>query len=127
MDFSNQNGGAMGLAMVFEQRHQPDSAAKYYQYAYAMNDSVYAQMATEEVARMQAMYDYSRHQQIASKKTEEARIERTNRYLAVGVIIILLLLFSVIVIRFIRKEKKGLTLYRETLGELKSVRSKETP
>ena len=123
LDFSNQNGGALGLAMVFEQRHQPDSAAKYYQYAYAMNDSVYAQMATEEVARMQAMYDYSRHQQIASKKTEEARIERTNRYLAVGVIIIFLLLFSVIVIRFIRKEKKGLTLYRETLGELKSVRS----
>ena len=123
LDFSNQNGGALGLAMVFEQRHQPDSAAKYYQYAYAMNDSVYAQMATEEVARMQAMYDYSRHQQIASKKTEETRIERTNRYLAVGVIIILLLLFSVIVIRFIRKEKKGLTLYRETLGELKSVRS----
>ena len=80
-DFNNQNGGAFGLAMVFEQRHMPDSAAKYYQYAYAMNDSMYAQMATETISRTQALYNYSRHQQIAEKEARNA--ERARHYVFV--------------------------------------------
>ena len=71
-DFNNQNGGALGLAMLYEQRHIPDSAAKYYQYAYAMNDSMYAQKTTETIERMQSMYDYSRHQELARKESERA-------------------------------------------------------
>ena len=46
--------------------------AKYYQYAYAMNDSVYAHQTTETIERMQAMYDYSRHQEIAHQEKEKA-------------------------------------------------------
>ena len=80
-DFNNQNGGALGLAMVFEQRHIPDSAAKYYQYAYAMNDSMYAQMTTETISRTQALYNYSRHQQIAD--TEARNAERARHYVFV--------------------------------------------
>ena len=71
-DYNNQNGGALGLAMLYEQRHIPDSAAKYYRYAYAMNDSMYAQKTTETIERMQSMYDYSRHQELARKESERA-------------------------------------------------------
>ena len=89
-DFNNQNGGALGLAMVYEQRHIPDSAAKYYQYAYAMNDSMYTQMTTSEVERMQAMYDYSSHQEAARKAELKAERTRTLLFvlLAAGVIVI---------------------------------------
>jgi hypothetical protein len=52
----------------------PDSMAKYYQYAYAMNDSVYAHQTTETIGRMQAMYDYSRHQNIAHQEKEKATL-----------------------------------------------------
>ena len=124
-DFNNQNGGALGLAMVYEQRHQSDSAAKYYQYAYAMNDSMYAQMTTSEVERMQAMYDYTRLQEVARQKTEEARTEKINRQIAVGIILVIVLFFGLITFYLIRKEKKGLDNYRKALKELKSVRSEK--
>ena len=68
----------------------PDSSAKYYQYAYAMNDSMYAQMATDEVARMQAMYNYTRHQETARKAEQKAERTRTLLFvlLAAGLIVI---------------------------------------
>ena len=77
-DFNNQNAGAFGLAELFTLLHRPDSAAKYYQYAYAMNDSMYAQMTTSEVERMQAMYDYTRHQETARKAEQKAEQAKTG-------------------------------------------------
>lgn len=71
-DFNNQNAASRGLALLFQKTHQPDSAAKYALYSYAMNDSVYAQMATKDVEQMQAMYDYSRNQTLAEQAKEKA-------------------------------------------------------
>ena len=73
-DFDNQHAAAKGLSELYQQLHQPDSMAKYYQYAYAMNDSVYAHQTTETLERMQAMYDYSRHQNIAHQEKEKATL-----------------------------------------------------
>ncbi len=123
LDFSNQNGGALGLAMVFEQRHQPDSAAKYYQYAYAMNDSVYAQMATEEVARMQAMYDYSRHQETARKKSEEAMQERLKWQLALSVLLLGVVLAIFAGNHIYKRRKLNLRKYRSKLEQLEKAQT----
>ena len=71
-DFNNQNAAALGLAQVYVQRHQTDSAAKYALYAYAMNDSVYHHEATAEVARMKSLFDYSRYERQAQKERERA-------------------------------------------------------
>ena len=71
-DFNNQNAGSRGLALLFQQTHRPDSAAKYALYSYAMNDSVYAHMATQEVERMKAMYDFTYHKNLAEQKENEA-------------------------------------------------------
>ena len=91
-DFNNQNAGAYGLAMVYEQRHQADSAAKYYRYAYAMNDSMYAQKATTTVERMQALYDYTRHQEHAHLAMVRAsRIEKMV-WICFGIILLLILI-----------------------------------
>ena len=122
-DFNNQNGGALGLAKVYEQRHQPDSAAKYYQYAYAMNDSMYAQMTTSEVERMQAMYDYTRHQEMTRKESEKALLER-NKWL----LTMLLLLFCVSVASFIiynlyKEKKESKKRYAITLEKLERTQS----
>ncbi|MBQ9186239.1 MAG: hypothetical protein IJ144_00260, partial [Prevotella sp.] len=87
-DFNNQNGGALGLAMLYEQRHIPDSAAKYYQYAYAMNDSMYAQKTTETIERMQSMYDYSRHQEMARKESERASQASRRFWIILSVLLI---------------------------------------
>ena len=87
-DFNNQNGGALGLAMLYEELHRPDSAAKYYQYAYAMNDSMYAQQATEVVERMQSMYDYSRHQEMARKESERASQASRRFWIILSVLLI---------------------------------------
>jgi hypothetical protein len=121
-DFNNQNAGAKGLADLFQILHKSDSAAKYYQYAYAMNDSLFAHTTTETVERMHAMYDYSNYQEIARKKTEEAREERLNRQIAIGSIVFIVLFFSFVTYFLIRKEKKGLKKYLSILQELKQMR-----
>lgn len=95
-DFNNQNAGAEGLAQLYKILNVPDSVAKYIGYAYAMNDSMYAQMATQTVGRMNAMYDYSRHQ-------KEARIERekaSERLMLIWITIAIILLLTTILIAF---------------------------
>ena len=104
-DFNNQNAGSRGLALLYQKRHMPDSAAKYALYSYEMNDSVYAQMATREVEQVQGMYDYSRNQQIAEKAKEKA--EREQRIVwAVLTILILLMMASAYIAREVYKKRK---------------------
>ncbi|MBR6866765.1 MAG: hypothetical protein IKN02_00870, partial [Prevotella sp.] len=99
-DFNNQNAGAYGLTMLFQQTHRPDSAAKYAIYSYEMNDSVYSRMSTQTVARMQAMYDYSHHQQVAQQEKERADRERMHFwslvFYVVGSIIALSILAAIV-------------------------------
>lgn len=104
-DFNNQNAGSRGLALLFQKTHKPDSAAKYALYSYAMNDSVYAQMATDKVEQMQALYDYSRHQEIAQQEREKR--EKTEQENATILnICVGLLLIVILSIYIIRREKK---------------------
>lgn len=104
-DFNNQNAGSRGLALLFQKKNKPDSAAKYALYSYEMNDSVYAQMATREVEQVQGMYDYSRNQQIAEKAKEKA--EREQRIVwAVLSILVLLMMASAYIAREVYKKRK---------------------
>lgn len=89
-DFNNQNAAAKGLALLYQKQHQSDSSAKYAIYAYTMLDSFYAQRATKEVERMQAMYDYTRHQEVARKESERAAL--ANRKLLICFIVLLAVL-----------------------------------
>lgn len=114
-DLNNQNGGSLGLAMVYNQRHQLDSATKYYQYAYTINDSVYARRTTKEVERMQAMYDYTRFQEISQKESQRA--DRMKRILETAgtLVVILSLLTYIIIIRINRKREDAISKYRNSL------------
>ena len=121
-DFNNQNAAAMGLAQLYEYKDYPDSAAKYYKYAYAMNDSLYAKTATEDVEQMKALYDYSRHQEIARQKTELARHEKAKRQTLIWIFISLLIFVALAISHILRKKKNDLGKYRKNLIELHQLR-----
>ena len=104
-DFNNQNAASRGLALLFQKTHRPDSAAKYALYSYAMNDSVYAHMATEEVERMKAMYDYSYHRRMAEQKENEAYKNR-NAAIFFGMLFLLCLLAVYIIVQHIKRYKR---------------------
>ena len=104
-DFNNQNAASRGLALLFQKTHRPDSAAKYALYSYAMNDSVYAHMATEEVERMKAMYDYSYHRRMAEQKENEAYKNR-NAAIFFGMLFLLCLLAVYVIVQHIKRYKR---------------------
>ncbi|MBR0317795.1 MAG: hypothetical protein IJQ86_00745, partial [Spirochaetia bacterium] len=122
-DFNNQNTGALGLAQVYQKKNVPDSAAKYYRYAYAMNDSMYAQKTTETVERLQSMYDYSRHQELARKESERATQERQKRQ-TVAIILVLVALLSAITIYELYKRKQAeRARYLQSIADLEQSQS----
>lgn len=103
-DFNNQNAGARGLALLYQKKQIPDSAAKYALYSYAMNDSLYAQMAMNKVEQMQALYDYSRHQEIAqAERDKREKAEKENE--TIVNICVLLLILVVAALYFFRQER----------------------
>ena len=103
-DFNNQNAASRGLALLYQKTHRPDSASKYALYSYAMNDSVYAHMATQEVERMKAMYDYNYHKRLAEQKENEAYRNR-NAAIIFGMLLMLCLLAVYIIVLHIRRYK----------------------
>lgn len=122
-DFNNQNGGALGLAMLYEQRHVPDSSVKYYQYAYAMNDSMYAQKTTETIERMQSMYDYSRHQELARKESERATHEKEKRQTVLAVLILVAVLSAMTIYVLYQKRRAERAKYLRSIAELEQAQS----
>ncbi len=101
---NNQHSAALGLAELYSVRQISDSTAKYYKYAYAMSDSIYARRTTKEVERIQAMYNYSRHQLLAHKESEKA--SSANRKLLISLIALLAVLLLSTWLYIARKKMK---------------------
>jgi hypothetical protein len=89
-DFDNQNSAATGLALLYKNTHNSDSSTKYALYAYEMLDSIYVQRTTKEVERMQAMYDYTRHQEIAKREKEKVSIEEKKNLLSMAMLLLVI-------------------------------------
>ena len=122
-DFNNQNAAALDIAKLFQKQHQKDSAAKYALYAYAMSDSLYAHKTTQTVERMQAMYDYSRSQELARKEKENAAKEKRKLYFSVS-LSLLIIAISAYIIYVMREEKlRQQELYRHNLEQLEQTQS----
>ena len=104
-DFNNQHSAALGLAELYHIRQISDSTAKYYKYAYAMSDSLYARKTTKDIERIQAMYDYTRHQEIAHQEQKKANQRTIIIWICVGIIIVICLLTYIIIRELTRKKK----------------------
>ena len=117
-DFNNQHAAAKGLSVIYQRLNIPDSAAKYYQYAYAMNDSMYAHQTTETVERMQSMYDYSRHQKEAQQEKERSSREEAKKLIALGVLLLVVIIASAVIYLLYRDRKEKRRQYLQNLEKL---------
>lgn len=125
-DFNNQNAAAKGLALLYKVIGKPDSAAKYALYSYDMNDSVYSQMAINEVENTKGLYNYSHHQKHAER--EKARADHESllaaKYMAYCVALIaIIILFAY---HFYNKIQKERAEYDEAVSRLERLQSEYT-
>ena len=122
-DYSNQNSAANGLALLYNKTHNSDSIAKYATYAYNMLDSLYAQRATKDIERIQAMYDYTRHKEIARQESQKAAEEKEKRQIISTLFILALIIAAVIIIKIYQDRKKKQLLYAQSLEQLEQIQS----
>ena len=122
-DLGNQNSAANGLAELYQRLHQPDSAAKYSLYAYVMSDSLYARKVTKDVERIQAMYNYTRHQEIAHQEQKKASQRIIIIWICVGIIIVICLLAFIIIRELTRKKKTVEQKYMQSQSVIEQAQS----
>ena len=123
LDFYNQNAGAQGLATLYKQTHQGDSAAKYALYSYDMLDSLYQQTTTWDVIQSKAMYDYSHHQREAEKQRIRAQQERAKNHTLLAIISVVVVSLVVLLLIWQRNKKHKERLFQQKLAELKQART----
>ena len=117
-DFNNQNAASKGLAQLYGKKEQFDSAAKYALYAYDMNDSVYAQMTTNDIEQITSMHNYSRHQELARKKSEEAALAGKRLWFSLTIVLFLCIIVGWLYIA----RKEIVSKLKETVAELYEAR-----
>ena len=72
--------------------------------------------------RIQAMYDYTRHQEIAHAKSKEAQEEKHKRVLLSVIFIIIIIIGIWYTISILQKQKENYSKYKQTLEDLRQVR-----
>ena len=122
-DFNNQNAAANGLKLLYQKLHRPDSSTKYAIYAYDMLDSLYAQRTTKEIERMQAMYDYTRHQIIAQQEKEKASDEKSKRQFTIALLVLIVIVASRMIYTMHEEKKKEQAQYLRNLEELEQTQT----
>ena len=121
-DYNNQNAASVGLAALYKKKHQNDSALKYREYAYEMNDSMYAHKATQTVGRMQAMYDYTRHQEEAYRERNKAHQRTVVIWICIGMIAIICLITYNIIRELSRKRRDAERKYIDSQTAIEQAR-----
>ena len=122
-DFNNQHAAAGGLSKLYQRLHLSDSVAKYSLYAYTMLDSIYAQKTTKEVERLQAMYDYTRHQEIARQESERAADEMSKRKFSIAMLLLVAIIASLVIYKMYAEKKKKQAEYIRNLEQLEQTQS----
>ena len=115
------------LADIYRKRNRPDSVAKYADLARMMTDSAYAQMSTEHLQQMQAMYNYNRYRQNAEEAEKD--VLRTKY---ISIIIIMAIMAAVIggalavrtyIMRKRRARVNEIKEYKRKINELEMSRA----
>jgi len=115
-DLNNQYLGSKGLAKLYLQKHNADSAAKYAQYSSDINDSISSHTATVAVANAQGLYNYSRSQQLLSHEREKTeKMKRQIISLSLSLVVIITIVGISIRIFLVKKRRE-----REAVEEMKA-------
>lgn len=122
-DLNNSHAASFGLAILYYQFNKPDSAAKYALKAYAMNDSIHSQQTMQTIERMQAMYDYTRNQELARKEKENVIKTKRKLYISISLFFLLLVIAFYIIFGMRKERKKQHVLYLNNLEQLEQTQS----
>ena len=118
LDVQNQCMASRGLSLVFEQMSQADSAAKYAMYSYEMVDSLYSQKTTAEVERASALYNYSRHLDIANQEHNRAEREEAVKQRLYLLLILLVGSFLGLFYLINKRRRRAAERYGQKVREL---------
>lgn len=122
-----------GLTKVYKKIGLADSATKYAILYTEANDSVSLKSSSQEIVKMQALYDYNENLRLAAEKEKEAERLKTFLYI-IGIIICLVayLIYKYILLQRKRKIKEIaetnsrytsiLYQYNKSLAELESLK-----
>lgn len=118
MNLNSQEGGNRGLYLVYKQKNIPDSAAKYADISYQINDQRDMLTSSEEVSQMRALYNYSRNENLANK--ERLARMKTQTWLTsfIALFAILFVLSFSYIRRLRRKRKQELLSYKNNIDKL---------
>lgn len=100
-DLNTLNGGYHGLSLLYDKIGPADSTAKYAMLAYEANDSSYQKDVAAKLISLQALYNYSRHQEAALKSAKQTA--SLQRWLFGTFVILAALVFCTL---FIYRRKK---------------------
>lgn len=117
-DFNNQNAASRGLAQLFQKTNRPDSAAKYALYSYEMNDSCYDITTTEKINEIQAMYNYTRSQELVQKEKDMAALATRNLWITLAALILVTAVAINIIASVKREKSEKERKYQNTKNEL---------
>lgn len=119
-ELNSVEAACRGLLMLYSDRGINDSVGKYALLYGAVHDTLCKQQTAREVAVIQGMYDYSRHQALAESKADEARDVKwwLASVLALATIIVLLLMQVIhIKVKQHQKEQEYLKSIQEENGQ----------
>ncbi len=122
-DFDNQHSATLGLSELYKVLRLPDSVSKYSLYAYAISDSLYAHRTAKDIERIQAMYNYTRHQEIAHQEQKKANQRTVIIWICVGIIVVICLLTYIIIRELARKKKEAEQKYLQSQSAIEQAHS----
>ena len=115
-----------GLTELYKKLHRPDSVAKYSELTRQMSDTIYAQMSTEHLQQMQAMYNYNRYRQTAEEAEKDAL---RTKYISIIIIMAIMaaaiggaLAVRTYIMRKRRARVDEIKEYKRSISELKKAR-----
>ena len=94
-----------GMLSLYEKKRNADSIAKYSHLFCDANDSAHRSRSTEQMLRLEKLYNYSRQQSIAKEATQKAS-KALFVNMILGVVLIILFAIGVWVYRIIRTKQR---------------------
>ena len=114
-----------GLHALYQSSFNKDSLVKYSRLRDSLSYIVHNEIEMQKTLQMQAMYDYSHHQQVAQQEKERADRERMHFwslvFYVVGSIIALSILAAIVFAALLHQRKKALKHYYIKVEELKAA------
>jgi hypothetical protein len=120
-----EEAGNYGLYLLYNKKHMPDSAAKYANLAYTVNNQRDLEKATVELQRAQLNYNYIRNERIAKQERDRRQSLTLFLTIAIALTVIITIVALVITREMAAKRKAMMREYRETLRRLAKEQSEQ--